>query len=75
MKRPGPLGLVLIGVFAFVFAIELRTVFGMVGIEIDPVLYYPGSILLIGLALGLLFLLTGRDVKGNPSDSCPHPEW
>lgn len=66
MNRPGPVGVTMILAFAFVAAIELRTVLAMVGIAVPVVPYAVATAGLIGAVLAALYFLP-EDDRGNPT--------
>lgn len=66
MKRPGPVGVTIVLTFALVAAIELRTLLGMLGVDIETQLYYTVAAILILGSLLVLYALPDGD-EGNLS--------
>lgn len=70
MKRPGPVGLVILLAFAVPAVIEFRTVLSMVGIDVPARIYFPAAALVVALVVGgvLLWPEAGPEGgEGNPS--------
>lgn len=57
MKRPGPVGMTIVLTFALVAAIELRTLLGMLGVEVQTQLYYAVTATVILGSLVVLYAL------------------
>ncbi len=56
MNRPGPAGLLVLLAFSVPVIIEAHTVLAYLGIDIAPSVYYPASIALTLLIVGVLWL-------------------
>jgi hypothetical protein len=63
VNRPGPAGLLILAAFAIVFIIELRTLLGMVGLEVTSSVYFPVAFVLLAAAFGALLLLPRKNGK------------
>ncbi|MFC7072150.1 hypothetical protein ACFQJ7_04590 [Halovenus rubra] len=57
MNRPGTAGLLVLGAFAIVFAVEFNTLLGMFGIDIAPSVYFPAIGTILAVVFGGLLLL------------------
>jgi hypothetical protein len=68
MKKPGPVGLVVLLAFAVPVIIELRTVLVLIGIDIPGIVFFPGAALLIGLGLAVVYLRPDEDGSGKCSE-------
>jgi len=67
MKRPGPVGLLLLLAFAIPVIVEARTLFALLGFDIPARLYLPAAAIVLAVVFGALLLLPGGDVdEGNP---------
>ena len=58
MNRPGPVPLVILSVFALVFAIEFRTILSMLGVDVSTSSYYAVMGVLLVAAFVLLLVFT-----------------
>lgn len=67
MKRPGPVGIVVLLVLAFPFVIELRTVLAWLGVDLASTVYYPAATVVVGAVVVALLVLP-EDEPGNPSE-------
>lgn len=63
MKRPGPVGIVVLLAFAIVAAIEFRTLLGMFGIDVATGTYYPAAAVVIALIVAALVVLPEKDTS------------
>lgn len=63
MKRPGPVGIVIVLSFAIVAAIEFRTLLGMFGMDVTTELYYPVAAAIIVAVIAALVLLPDSESR------------
>jgi len=64
VNRPGPAGFAVLLAFAVVAVIELRTLLGMVGLDVPVRIYLPAAGLALAVAFGTLWL-SGSETGGN----------
>lgn len=66
MKRPGPVGLVILLTFAIPIVIEARTALAFIGFEFSGIVFYPAVAVLIGIALAAVYILPeGEEGKAS----------
>ena len=69
MKRPGPVGMLLLLAFGFVAIVEFRTLLVMLGIDVPVTVYLPialAVLVLVALAVRLI-PEDERDAEAKPS--------
>lgn len=67
MKRPGPVGLLVLLAFAIPVIIELRTILSMFGIDL-PYSVFVGAVVVLLAAIVLAIFWLPEDDEGNPNE-------
>lgn len=71
MRRPGPVGLLLLVAFSIPVVIEVRTVLSMVGIDIPAAVFFPVAAVAVALVVVALRVLPEGEESDRPDSSEP----